>query len=60
MIKLRKLITGAMGHGFDMQSYEGEVGSGGYKMAAFHVTNHGCRWRRRGSMVVGRGGEMRE
>ena len=44
MIKLRKLITGATSHGFDMQKHEVRVRDGGYTMVPLHVANSGQKW----------------
>ena len=45
MIKPRKLITGAMGHGSNMRKYEGIAGGGSYLATSLHVSNYGCRLR---------------
>ena len=46
LTKLRKLVTRATGHGFDMQRYK-RVASGGRKLGVvLHVANDGHRWRK--------------
>ena len=39
MIKLRKLIMGAMGHKFDMKKHEVGVGDGSYVLMGLHVVD---------------------
>ena len=44
MIKLRKPVTGATGHEFDMEMHEEGAGDGGYMMMVLHVANSGRGW----------------
>ena len=46
LTKLRKLVTRATSHGFDMQRYKGEVGGDRKLVVALYVANdgHGGWW----------------